>query len=313
MATLIAPDNISAVADAEALKKAFHGWGTNEKAVIAILGHRNAAQRKLIWKAYEEKYQENFIKRLESELSGHFEKAMYRWIFDPADRDALLVNVAIKKVPDYRVIVEMSCIKSPEDFLIVKRAYQIHYKRSMEEDVAAHTSGDMRKLLVALVGVHRYDGGEIDTKLAKSEADILNKAIKEKVLNHEEIIRIISTRSKAQLRATRNHYKDAHGISISKHLAQHPANEFLSALRATIKCLTEPKKYYEKVLRNALKQKGTDEDALTRVIVTRAEVDLEEIKDLYYKRNSVTLENAVAKETSGDYKSFLLTLLGKSD
>ena len=49
------------------------GWGTNEKGVIAILGHRNAAQRKMIWEAYEEKYQENFIKRLESELSGHFE------------------------------------------------------------------------------------------------------------------------------------------------------------------------------------------------------------------------------------------------
>ncbi|WOG84258.1 hypothetical protein DCAR_0103440 [Daucus carota subsp. sativus] len=313
MASLIAPEEFSAVADAEALKKAFHGWGTNEKGVIAILGHRNAAQRKMIWKAYEEKYQENFIKRLESELSGHFEKAVYRWVLDPADRDAVLVNLAIKKVPDPRVIVEMSCVKAPEDLLIVKRAYQIRYKRSMEEDIASHTSGDMRKFLVALVGVHRYDGGEIDTKLAKSEADILNKAIKENLLTHEEIIRIITTRSKAQLMATRNHYKDAHGISLSKHLAENPANEFLSALLTAIKCLTEPKRYYEKVLRTAIKQKGTDEDALTRVIVTRAEVDLEEIKDLYYKRNSVTLENAVAKETSGHYKAFLLTLLGKQD
>ena len=74
----------------------------------------------------------------------------------------------------------------------------------------------MLQFLVALVGVHRYDGGEIDTKLAKSEADILNKAIKENLLTHEEIIRIITTRSKAQLMATRNHYKDAYGISISK-------------------------------------------------------------------------------------------------
>lgn len=70
---------------------------------------------------------------------------MYRWVLDPADRDAVLVNVAIKKVPDPLVIVEMSCIKSPEDFLIVKRAYQIRYKRSMEEDIASHTSGDIRK------------------------------------------------------------------------------------------------------------------------------------------------------------------------
>lgn len=56
---------------------------------------------------------------------------------------------------------------------------------------------------------------------------------------------------------------------------------------------------------------GTDEDSLTRVIVTRAEKDLRIIKDLYYKKNSVSIEDTVAKETSGDYKAFLLTLLGK--
>ncbi|CAI0461767.1 unnamed protein product, partial [Linum tenue] len=49
---------------------------------------------------------------------------------------------------------------------------------------------------------------------------------------------------------------------------------------------------------------------LTRVIVTRAEKDLKHIKEEYYKRNSVSLSQAVAKETSGDYKSFLLALLG---
>ena len=66
-------------------------------------------------------------------------------------------------------------------------------------------------------------------------------------------------------------------------------------------------------MRNALNKPGTDEDVLSRVIVTRAERDLKEIKDLYYKRNSVSLDDAVAKETSGDYKAFLLTLLGKED
>lgn len=59
-----------------------------------------------------------------------------------------------------------------------------------------------------------------------------------------------------------------------------------------------------------MKMIGTDEDALTRVTVTRAEKDMKEIKDIYYKRNSESLEHAVAKETSGDYKAFRLTLLG---
>lgn len=49
------------------------GWGTNEKAIISILGHRNAAQRKQIRLAYSELFQEDLVKRLESELNGDFE------------------------------------------------------------------------------------------------------------------------------------------------------------------------------------------------------------------------------------------------
>jgi len=49
------------------------GWGSDGKAIIAILGHRNVHQRQEIRKAYEEIYQENLIKRLESEISGDFE------------------------------------------------------------------------------------------------------------------------------------------------------------------------------------------------------------------------------------------------
>ena len=71
------------------------------------------------------------------------------------------------------------------------------------------------------------------------------------------------------------------------------------------------KKYGEQVVRNAIKKVGkSDEDALTRVVVTRAEKDLRLIKEAYHKRNSVTLDDAVSKETSGDYKHFILALLG---
>ncbi|GFZ02607.1 annexin 8 [Actinidia rufa] len=324
MATLIAPEHPSPVADAEAIRKAVQGWGTDEGAIISIIGHRNAVQRKLIRQAYANIYQEDLVNRLESELSGEFEKAVYRWMLDPADRDAILANVAINQsTTDYRVIIELSCINSPEELLAVKRAYHARYKQSLEEDLAAHTSGDLRKARSSLNKFSHlyhdiflllwYDGDEIDASLANSETHVLHTAIKESVLNHDEIIRVASTRSKAQLMATFNCYKDEHGISITKHLVDTSANQYLAAMRTAVRCINDPKKYYEKVVRNALNKPGTDKDALTRVIVTRAERDLKEIKDLYYKRNSVSLDDAVAKETSGDYKAFLLNLLGKED
>ncbi|KAK1437093.1 hypothetical protein QVD17_02878 [Tagetes erecta] len=316
MATLIAYEDASPATDAELLKKAVHGWGTDEKVVISILGHRNASQRKLIREAYQQLYKEDLIKRLEHELSGDFERAVYRWNLDPADRDAVLANVALRKdknCGDYRVIIELSCTLSPEELFSVKTAYQCRYKRSLEEDIASNTSCDLRKLLVGLVSIHRYQGNEVNLKLASSESKILRSAIEEKSFNHEDILRIVTTRSKAQLMATLNCYKDEHGCSITKHLKDDRANTYTETLRTTIRCISNPTKYFEKVVRDALKKGGTNEDALTRVIVTRAEKDLKEIMEQYYKRNSVSLDKAVAKETSGHYKRFLLALLGKED
>ncbi|KAI5681880.1 hypothetical protein M9H77_03108 [Catharanthus roseus] len=312
MATLIFPEHPSPVADAEAIKKACQGWGTNEKAIIIVLGHRNWVQRRLIKHAYEEQYQEDLVKLLEKELTGDFEKALYRWMLDPEDRDAVLLNVGIKE-SDYRVVVEFACIYNPEEFLAVKRAYQNRYKHSLEEDLAQHTKGNVRQLLVGLASPYKYGGGEINVKLAISEAEALDGIMKDKVFNHEEVIRILTTRSNAHIMATLNHYKDNHGNAITKHLKEDSKNKYLELLLTAIRCINDPHKYYEKVLRNAINKPGTDEDAITRVIVTRAEKDLRNVKELYYKRNSVTLEHAISKETSGHYKSFLLALLGKED
>ncbi|KAE8717844.1 Annexin D6 [Hibiscus syriacus] len=263
MATIDAPKQVSFQQDAEVLRKACKGWGTDEKAIISVLGNRNAAQRKQIRLAYEELYQEDLVKRLESELSGDFERAMYRWILDPADRDAVLANVAIKKLtPDHHVIVEIACTRSPEELLAVRRAYHNRYKHSLEEHVAAHTKGDTRMaspnqsyydpLLVALVTAFRYDGEEINTRLANSEAGILHEALKDKKFNHEEVIRILTTRSKMQLMATFNRYRDDHGTSITKHLQGDSGDEFLKLLHTAVRCLNDPKKYFEKVLRNSI-------------------------------------------------------------
>ncbi|XP_071723187.1 annexin-like protein RJ4 [Rutidosis leptorrhynchoides] len=314
MASLVAPGHFSPTEDAEALQKACKGWGTNEKLIIKVLGHRNAAQRKQIRQAYEQLYEEDLVKRLESELSGDFEKAVYRWILDPADRDAVLANVALKKSnPDFPSDHRDFLRSFPDELLEVRKAYKLRYKRSLEEDVAAHTTGDIRKLLVGLVSAYRFEGEEINARLANSEADVLHNAIRDKAFNHDEVIRILTTRSKAQLRATFNRYRDDQGTSITKNiLVEHP-DDFSVALRTTIRCFNDHQKYFEKVLRNAIKRAGTDEDDITRVIVTRAEKDLKEIKEEYYKRNSASLDQAVAKDTSGDYKAFLLALLGKEE
>lgn len=77
--------------------------------------------------------------------------------------------------------------------------------------------------------------------------------------------------------------------------------------------MTYPEKYFEKVLRLAINRLGTDEWALTRVVTTRSEVDMQRIKEEYQRRNSIPLDRAISKDTSGDYEKMLLALIGHGD
>ncbi|CAO2827777.1 unnamed protein product [Amaranthus hypochondriacus] len=312
MASLSVPANLPDVAeDVEQLHKAFSGWGTNEDLIITILGHRNAYQRKLIREVYASTYGEDLLKTLDKELTSDFERAVHLFTLDPPERDAFLANEATKKFTSSNwVLIEIACTRSSEDLFNARRSYHARYKKSLEEDVAQHTSGDFRKLLVPLLTSYRYEGPEVNTHLANSEAKILHEKISHKAYNDEDLIRIIATRSKAQLSATLNAYNNDYGHAITKDLKEDPKDDYLKLLRATIKCLTCPEKYYEKLLRLAINKMGTDESALTRVVTTRAEVDLKRIKEEYYRRNSVPLDRAIAKDTNGDYEKMLIALVG---
>ncbi|XP_051139521.1 annexin Gh1-like [Andrographis paniculata] len=312
MSTLCVPSQVPPVSeDCEQLHKAFSGWGTNEDLIISILGHRNASQRKSIRKVYAETYGEDLLKSLDKELSSDFERLILLWTLEPAERDAYLANECLKK--HHQIIAEIACTRSPKELIQAREAYHARFKRSLEEDVAYHTTGDFRKLLVPLVSSYRYSGDEVNMHLAKTEAKLLHDKISNKEYNCDDIIRILTTRSKAQVEATLNQYKNEFGNDINKDLKEDPKDEFLTLLRSTVKCLVFPQKHFEKVIRLSINKLGTDEGALTRVVATRAEVDMKIIGELYHKRNSVPLEKAIAKDTRGDYEKMLLALIGHGD
>ena len=72
------------------------------------------------------------------------------------------------------------------------------------------------QLLLPLVSSYRYEGDEVNLRLAKSEAKILHEKIKGKHYSDDDVIRVLATRSKAQVNATLNEYKNEFGNDIIK-------------------------------------------------------------------------------------------------
>ncbi|PKI63012.1 annexin D3 [Punica granatum] len=316
MATLRVPDVVpSPTDDCERLRKAFKGWGTDEKTVISILGHRNANQRRKIRETYHQLYNKSLIADLESELSGDFGKAVILWTYDPAERDARLAKQALQTtkrgINHLHPIIEMACApSSPHHLVAVRQAYCSLYDCSLEEDIGSTLSLPLRKILVGLVSSYRYDKEVISMDVANSEADLLHNAIDKKQLDHDYVVWILSTRNVFQLRATFQCYTKKFGNPIEEDIKNSGKGDLENLLRVIIICLDSPERHFAEVVQNSIIGIGTDEDMLTRAIVTRAEVDMMKVRGEYFNMYKSSMDNAVIGDTSGDYKNFLLTLLG---
>ncbi|GMI90471.1 ANNEXIN 3, annexin 3 [Hibiscus trionum] len=300
--------------DAQKLKKAFIGFGTDEDMIIEILGHRDANQRKKIRETYHQLHNETLIDGLNKEVSGDFGKAVILWTYDPCERDARLANEELKSriraIKDLEIIVEMSCASSPQHLVGVRKAYCDLFNTSLEEHILVSVPMPLRKILVGLVTSYRYDKEMVDKDMAKLEANRLHECIKSKDLAHDDVVYILSTRNFYQLRATFEHYKEKHGHPIDEDIMNSGKGDLESLVKMVVLCIDSPAKHFAQIVKTAIMGLGTDEDSVTRAIISRAEIDMMKVKSEYLNMYKFNLDDEVIDDTSGDYRKFLVTLLG---
>lgn len=343
MGTLTLPPYFNLQEDCKDLRACFKGLGCNEKRVIEILGRRTQAQRLEISQAYQTVYGESLHKRLKSALSGKLEKCILLWMMDSAERDAILMYELMKvggRKAD-RALIGIVCTRNAAQIYLIKQAYYTMFNQTVENHIDGTDShfvefqqkskwafwrggeskvreipkrlNGITKLLLALVRANRPDTTTVDRHIALNDAHQLNKVFIGKVGKEDTLIRILCTRSAQQLTATLNYYHQHYGQEFEQSLLKENSGDFEQALRYIVMCFRQPAKFYAEELFAALGGTGTDDDALIRVVTTRAEVDMQYIKLEFTNESKRTLEEMTASDTTGNYRYFLLTLVGPGD
>jgi len=318
MSTVTVPRNCpTASQDCQEIQKALTdkymliGRGVDEELLIKILAHRSASQRKEIRETYQRMYKDDLIKLIDSKLHGKLQDAMILWMLDSSERDALIVHRALKSwCKDYNALTEVICTRTTREVAAIAEAYRARYNKDLEEDIASETRGMITKLLLALIWSSRSSIFKVNLELVRSDARSLYEAGRTgSITNERTISSTFSMRSREHLQATLECYQQIFGQDLKKALKKRTRGAAEDDLRAVIKCLQSPANYFAKVLNISLKGLGTDDDVLTRVIVTRAEVDMQEIKRIYLAKFKVSLELRIAKDTRGNFEAFLLELI----
>ncbi|WP_265325779.1 annexin, partial [Escherichia coli] len=71
--TVKAKAHLTQAGDAEALRKAMKGLGTDEDTIVDVLTSCNSDQRQLLYQQYNRAYDRDLTKDLKKELSGNLE------------------------------------------------------------------------------------------------------------------------------------------------------------------------------------------------------------------------------------------------
>ncbi|XP_039477787.1 annexin A11a isoform X2 [Oreochromis aureus] len=301
--------------DAEVLRKAMKGFGTDEQAIIELLGSRSNKQRVPLLRSYKTAYGKDLIKDLHSELSGDFRKLVMAMLKTPTEFDASELNSAIKGAgTDEACLIEILSSRSNAEIKEINRIYKQEYKKSLEDSISGDTSGHFRRLLVSLAQGNRDERENVDISLAKQDAQALYAAGENKLGTDESKFNaILCARSKSHLRAVFLEYQQMCGRDIEKSISREMSGDLESGMLAVVKCIKNTPAYFAERLYKAMKGAGTKDKTLIRIMVSRSEVDMLDIRQEYVKNYGKSLYTAISGDTSGDYKKLLLKLCGGSD
>lgn len=63
-------------------------------------------------------------------------KAIILWIYDPIDRDAILLKNALARAETKdKTLIEITCSQTPSQLQLIRRAHHVQYGKYIEKDV----------------------------------------------------------------------------------------------------------------------------------------------------------------------------------
>jgi hypothetical protein len=180
----------------------------------------------------------------------------------------------------------------------------------MEDDILGDTSGHYRKLFASLLSFGRSESSEVDVNQVKKDVDeIVRAGIKKIGTDESKFLTLFGTRSFAYLRKFFSEYQLSTNKTIEDSIKSEFSGNLAKSFLALIANIRNRPGYFASEIKKSIKGLGTDEHTLNRIIVSRSEIDMKQIKEEFERAYNKKMESEVKSDASGYYGKLLAELL----
>lgn len=305
-----------ATADADGLRKAMKGFGTDEKALIAILANKDPLQIDTLRQTYERNHRRNLIADIQSETSSWFEKALVSLARGPLLSDVHALHDAMTGPGTKEVVLNDVLLgRSNADMKAIKSAYYHTFHDKLEDIVKGDLSMKTERHFMIVLGATRAeDAAPVDPRQVDDDVMQIYKATEGKMGTDEILVcSILSTRNDNQIRAIAHTYRQKFNKDLEKVIKSEFSGHMEDALLFQLRNATDKYMHAAKLLEDSMAGMGTKDHLLvSRTIRYHWDRNtLNNVKGAYQQRYGKSLGKRIYGETSGDYRRTLLAAIGE--
>ncbi|OKL62626.1 hypothetical protein UA08_01249 [Talaromyces atroroseus] len=299
---------------ADALRKAMKGFGTDEAALIRVLAHLDPLQMAAVRETYTRHINRDLYKDVKSETSGYFEQGLLAIIEGPLMNDAELVRDAVKGLGTKEWLLNDILLgRSNADMREIKNAYHHKYNRSLEKDVEDDLSAETKALFARVISATRHEESTpINPAAIENEVKSIHGSTAGRMINNvTEVCVIFAQSSDNELRAINQAFHQRYHVELEKHISKEFSGHMKAALIYMLRTATDPAFRDAAALEDSMSGPGTkDFKLVTRIVRLHwNKAHLDQVKRAYHHHYKRDLRDRVRGETSGDYEKLMLALL----
>jgi hypothetical protein len=300
--------------DAQQLRECLKGKQDKEEGIINITLKYTKRDRQGLKEMYKTCFGRDLQEDLAKELGGNFKETMVALYDSPPVYDAKCLYKAMKGLgTDEDTLIEIICTRPNFVLKQIKEEFKKLYNKELEKWVEKETSGDLKKILISLLQCNRSENPRPNEEECKKTAEEIFKNGEGRLGTDETLFRkVFAISSPAELYSINKHYIDLTTRGLKAAVEKEFSGDIKKALQTILDGIICPSEYFANRVNKAVKGLGTNDKMLVRVLVSREEIDIPQMRIHYKTIGNKEMVDDVVDDTSGMYQKILKSICEKN-